>query len=77
MTASPARVGEGPGHDRRWLAVAIPAVLAYNVFGRLVAASRPTWKAFALDCVNCWRARPAQREGVEAVSCAAQKAPNV
>jgi biopolymer transport protein ExbB/TolQ len=46
-------VGEALIMTAAGLAVAIPAVLAYNVFGRMMAASRPTWKASRATCANC------------------------
>ena len=46
-------VGEALIMTAAGLAVAIPAVLGYNVFGRRSAASRPTWKASRAICANC------------------------
>jgi biopolymer transport protein ExbB len=41
--------GRGPGHDRCGLAVAIPAVLAYNVFGRFIGRIEADLEGFARD----------------------------
>ena len=46
-------VGEALIMTAAGLAVAIPAVLAYNIFGRRSAASRPTWKALPAICASC------------------------
>jgi hypothetical protein len=55
-------VGEALIMTAAGLAVAIPAVLAYNVFGRASAASRPTWKALRATCAKCCD-RPARLGG--------------
>jgi hypothetical protein len=47
-------VGEALIMTAAGLAVAIPAVLAYNVFGRRSAASKPNLKALRATCANCW-----------------------
>jgi biopolymer transport protein ExbB/TolQ len=48
-------VGEALIMTAAGLAVAIPAVLAYNVLGRRSAASRPTWKALRAICATAAR----------------------
>ena len=51
-------VGEALVMTAAGLAVAIPAVLAYNVFGRLIGRIEADLEGFALDLRSCWRARP-------------------
>ena len=46
-------VGESLIMTAAGLAVAIPAVLAYNVLGRAWGASRPTSKALRATCASC------------------------
>jgi biopolymer transport protein ExbB len=54
--------------------VAIPAVLAYNVFGRLIGRIEADLEGFARDLRELLAdTRPAQREGVEGRDCAAQR----
>ena len=59
-------VGEALVMTAAGLAVAIPAVLAYNVFGRLIGRIEADLEGFALDLRELLAGTPpAQREGVE------------
>ena len=59
-------VGEALVMTAAGLAVAIPAVLAYNVFGRLIGRIEADLEGFALDLRDLLAGTPpAQREGVE------------
>ena len=59
-------VGEALIMTAAGLAVAIPAVLAYNVFGRVIGRIEADLEGFALDLRDLLAGTPpAQREGVE------------
>ncbi len=59
-------VGEALVMTAAGLAVAIPAVLAYNVFGRLIGRIEADLEGFALDLRELLAGMPpAQREGLE------------
>ena len=59
-------VGEALVMTAAGLAVAIPAVLAYNVFGRMIGRIEADLEGFALDLRELLAGTPpAQREGVE------------
>jgi hypothetical protein len=54
-------VGEALIMTAAGIAVAIPAVLAYNIFGKWIAAARPTSKASRTTCAR-WRWTPSEAD---------------